>query len=65
MSKFISISRFKWTDHKEFGSNRYSSKSSKGCALEVDIEFSKYQLKLNNEYPLATDKIEIKCLVIN
>ena len=43
---FLQQGRFKWTDHKEFDSNRYSNKSSKGCVLEVDIELSKY-LNLN------------------
>lgn len=43
---FLEQGRFKWTDHKEVDSNRYSNKSSKGCVLEVDIELSKY-LNLN------------------
>ena len=30
---------FKYIDTKEFGSNKYSSNSSKGCVLDVDLEF--------------------------
>ena len=60
MSKFLSTSRFKWNDPKEFDLNKYSSNSSKGCVLEVDLEYSKELCELHNDYPLAPDKIEIK-----
>ena len=68
MSKFHPTSRFKWTDLKEFDLDKYASKSSKGCVLEVDIEYSKGLQELHNDYPLAPYKIEIKqkfCLSIN
>ena len=39
--------------------NKYSSNSSKGCVLEVDLEYSKESRELRNDYPLAPDK-EIK-----
>ena len=39
MSKFLPTSGFKWIDTKEFVLNKYTSNSSKGCVLEVDIEF--------------------------
>ena len=39
MSKFLPTSAFKWIDLKEF--NKYTSNSSKGCILEVDLEYSK------------------------
>ena len=48
---------FKWTDLKEFNLNKYTSNSSKGCVLEIDLEYPK---ELHNYYPLAPDKIEIK-----
>ena len=60
MSKFLPTSGFKWIDHKEFYLNKYTSNSSKGCFLEVDIEYPKELHKLHNDYPLAPDKIEIK-----
>ena len=34
-SKFLQKSGFKWIDTKEFGLNKYSSNSSKGCSLEL------------------------------
>ena len=40
--------------------NKYSSNNSKGCVLEVDLEYTKELRELCNDYPLATDKIKIK-----
>ena len=39
--------------------NKYTSDSSKGCVLEVDLEYPKELRELRNDYPLAPDKIEI------
>ena len=55
MSKFLPTSGFKWTDLKEL--NKFTSTSSKGCLLKVDL---KYLKELHNDYPLASDKVEIK-----
>ena len=44
----------------EFDLNKYTSNSSKGCVLEVDLEYPKELRELHNDYPLAPDKIEIK-----
>ena len=60
MSKFLPTRGFKWIDQKEFDLNKYSSNSSKGCILEVDLEYLKELRELHNDYPLAPDKIEIK-----
>ena len=60
MSKFLSTSRFKWIDPKEFDLNKYTSNSSKGCVLEVDFEYPKELHELHNNYPLVADEIEIK-----
>ena len=57
MSKFLPTSAFK---RKEFELNKYTSNSSKGCVLEVDLEYSRELCELHNDYPLALDKIEIK-----
>ena len=59
MSKFLSTSGFKWIDTKEFDLNKYSSNSSKGCVLEIDLEYPKELRELYNDYSLAPDKIEI------
>ena len=45
---------------KEFDLNKYTSNSSKGCVLEVNLEYPKGLRELHNDYPLAPDKIEIK-----
>ena len=41
MSKFLPTSGFKWTDPKEFDSNKYNSNNFKSCVLEIDLEYSK------------------------
>ena len=38
-SKFLPTSCFKWIDPKEFDFNKYTSNSSKGCILHVDLEY--------------------------
>ena len=60
MSKFLTTSGFKWIDRKEFDSNKFTSDTSKGCVLEVDLEYPKEFQELDNDYPLAPDKMEIK-----
>ena len=60
MSEFLPTSEFKWIDPKEFDLNQYISNRSKGCALKVDLEYPKELWELNNDYLLASDKIEIK-----
>ena len=40
--------------------NKYTSNSSKGCVLEVDLEYPKELQKLHNDYSLDPDDIEIK-----
>ena len=40
--------------------NKYTSNSSKGCVLEVDLENPKELCKLHNDYSLAPDKRKIK-----
>ena len=40
--------------------NKYANNSSKSCVLKVDLEYSKELWGLQNDHPLAPDKIEIK-----
>ena len=60
MSKFLPTNDFKWIDPKELELNKCTSNSSKGCVLEVGLEYSKELFKSHNDYPLDPDKIEIK-----
>ena len=60
MSKFLLMIGFKWIDPKGFDLNKYTSNSSKGCLLEVDLKYPKELRELHNCYPFAPDKIEIK-----
>ena len=41
MPKFLLASGFKWIDPKRFYLNKYTINSSKGCVLEVDLEYPK------------------------
>ena len=60
MSKFLPTSAFKWIDPQEFDLNKYTTNSSKGSVLEVDLEYPKELRELHNDYPLAPYKTEIK-----
>ena len=39
MPTFLPTSGFKWIFPKEFDLNKYTNNSSKGCVLEVDLEY--------------------------
>ena len=60
MSKFLLTSGFKWIDPKEFDLNKYTNNSSKGCVLEIDLEYLKELHELHSDYLLVPDEIEIK-----
>ena len=60
MSKFLPLSSCWWTDLKEFELNKYTSNSSKGCVIEVDLQYPENLQELHSDYPLAPDKTEIK-----
>ena len=45
-------------DPKEFELNKYTSNGSKGCVLEVDLEYPKELRTLHSDYPVAPDKIK-------
>ena len=60
MSKFLPTSGFKWIDPKNFNLNKYTSNSSRGCVLQVNLEYPKQLRKLQNGYPITPDKTEIK-----
>ena len=51
---------FKWIDPKEFDLNKYTTNNSKEYALGVDLEYPKELCELHNNFPLASDKLEIK-----
>ena len=60
VSKFLLTSGFKWIDPKEFDLNKYTNNSSKGCVLEINLEYPKELHELHSDYPLVPDEIEIK-----
>ena len=60
MSKFHPTSGFSLMDPKEFDWDKYTSKSSEGCILKVDLEYPKKLCELHNDYLLASNKLEIK-----
>ena len=56
MSKFLPTIGFKWIDPKEFDLNKYTGNNSKGCVLEVNLEYHKELQELYNDYRLALEK---------
>ena len=42
MSKFLSTSRFKWINPKEFDLNKYTRNSSKGCVHNIQKIYKNY-----------------------
>ena len=60
MPKILPARALKWMDPKEFDLNKYTSNSSKGCVLEINLEYPKELQELHSDYPSAPDKIEIK-----
>ena len=40
MAKFLPTSVFKWLVSEDFNLNKYNNNSSKGCILEVNLEYS-------------------------
>ena len=60
MYKFFPATLMTWIDLKEFDLIKNTSNSSKGCVLKVDTEYPKELRELQNDFPLAAYKIEIK-----
>ena len=60
MSQSPPAAGFKWLDPVKFNLDKYDDNISKGCALEVNLEYSKELKNLHNDYPVAPDKLEIK-----
>ena len=56
MSKFLPTGGLKQIDPKEFDLNKYSSNSSKGCVIKVDLEYPKKLRELHNDYPKIKQK---------
>ena len=60
MYKSLPTNGSKWIDPKVFDLNKYTSNSSKGRVLDVDLECPRELHELHYDYPLAPDKIKIK-----
>ena len=62
MSQYLLYGGFKWLNQKEidkFDVNSISENSSNGYILEVDLEYPNELHQLHNDYPLASEKLEI------
>ena len=60
ISKSLSTSGFRWLDAAKFSLDKYNDNSWRGCILEVDVKYPTELHELQNDYPLAPDKLEIK-----
>ena len=54
--KFLPTNGFKWIDPKKSDLHKYTSNSSKGYILKVDLEYPKELRELPYDNPLAPDK---------
>ena len=62
MSQYLPYSRFKWLNREEinrFDANSIGENSFNGYILEVAVEYPDELHELHNDYPLATEKLEI------
>ena len=57
MSKFRPTSDFNPPDRKEFELNKSTSRSWKGCVLEINFDYPKDSCKLRSYYLFSLDKI--------
>ena len=65
MYKLLPTNGFKLVDAGKVDLNKYTSNSSKGFILKVDLEYPEELRELDNDYPIASDKIETKGLSKN
>ena len=60
MSSYLPYGGFKWLQYVDnFDVSSASENSSIGCILEIDLECQDELHVLRNDYPLATEKLEI------
>ena len=60
MSECLPYGRFKWLKNADkFDVNSISEKSSIGYFLEVDFEYPDELHELHNDYPLASEKLDV------
>ena len=60
MSRYFPYGRFKWLKNVDgFDLNSISEKSLIGYILKVDLEYPDELHALNNDYPLAPEKLAI------
>ena len=62
MSQYLPYSRFKWLNREEINrsdANSIGENSFDGYILEVAVEYPDELHELHNDYPLATEKLEI------
>ena len=66
MSKYLPYERFKWLKNvDEFDAMSISEKSPIGYFLEVDLEYSDKLHELQNDYPLAQEKLAVSSDILS
>ena len=64
MCNVFPTSKITWKDPQKFDISKYGSNSSKGCILELNLEYPKELFKLH-DYPSAPDEIKTKKEMLN
>ena len=62
MSQYLPSGNFRWMTDKEISEidlAKYKENSKKGLILEVDLEYPRELHSLHNDYPLATEKLNV------
>ena len=61
MSQYLPTGNFKWMTDKEISKidlGKYKADGKKGLILEVDLEYPKELHDINNDYPVAPEKVK-------
>ena len=62
MSQYLPTGNFKWMTDKEISKTnlgKYKADSKEGLILEVDLEYPKELHDLQNDYPIAPEKVKV------
>ena len=59
MIQYLPTGGFKWLTGEEVDLSKYNDESEKGLILEVDLEYPEELHDLHNDYPLASEKINV------
>jgi hypothetical protein len=60
MSQKLPFRKFKWVDINDFDLNKIDVDGEKGYYIEVDLDYPEHLHDIDNDYPMAPEKVKIK-----